>query len=296
MKTKIIDKPLKGKVCMVTGGTAGIGKVTARELAKKGARVVITGRNEVKADAVTRWIIQESGNEEVHYYLADFSDLEQVRKLVSDFKDDNPRLDVLVNNAGGFYNRHQKTEYGVEMSFLVNHLAPFLLTNLLMDVIKNSETARIVNISSDAHKQGRIDFEDLAFDRNYLGIKAYGRSKLANILFTYELAERLENSGVSVNALHPGHVATDIWKNDFGYLGPVLKWIVQKFALSPTEGAENSIYLSSAEEVEGVTGKYFVGRSPVKSSKISYDQELAKKLWVLSSKLVGLEGDILLNS
>jgi retinol dehydrogenase-12 len=276
---------MAGKVCLVTGATAGIGKVTASALASQGADLIITGRNQQKTEDTVQEIRTETGNGSVQYLLADFSDLQQVRQLGESFKERYSRLDVLVNNAGAFFNSRVETSYGVEMTFLINHLALFLLTNQLLEIIKDSAPARIVNVSSEGHRQDKMDFEDLGFKQGYFGMRAYGRSKLANILFTYELARRLENTRVTVNALHPGHVATDIWKTSFPLIGPALKWIIGLIALSPEQGAENSIYLAASPEVEGVTGKYFVKREPAQSSPISYDENVAKKLWEVSESL-----------
>jgi NAD(P)-dependent dehydrogenase (short-subunit alcohol dehydrogenase family) len=174
------------------------------------------------------------------------------------------------------------------MTFLVNHLAPFLLTNLLLEKIQGNKSARIVNVSSDAHKYDTMNFDDLGFKRGYNGMKAYARSKLANILFTYELARRLADHDVTVNALHPGQVATDIWKTNFSIIGPVLKWVMGLFALTPEQGADNSIYLASSPEVEGITGKYFIKREPAQSSPISYDKKIAQRLWEISENLTSL--------
>ena len=278
---------MTGKVCLVTGATAGIGEVTATVLAAQGAEVIITGRSQQKARDTVQMIKTETGNEAVDYLLADFSDLQQVREMAEAFNAKHSQLDVLVNNAGAFYNRRRPTPYGVEMTFLVNHLAPFLLTNLLLPTLQSSAPSRILNLSSDAHKQGTMDFDDLGFERGYLGIKAYGRSKLATNLFTYELARRLVGTDVTVNAVHPGHVATDIWKNDFSFIGPALKWVTGLFSLSPEQGADNSIYLASSPEVDGVTGKYFVKREAVPSSPLSYDEDVARQLWEVSVNLTG---------
>ncbi len=279
---------MTGKVCLVTGATSGIGKVTATALASLGAEVVITGRNREKTEATIHQIISETGNETVHYLLADFSDLEQVRELAAQFNRRFSRLDVLVNNAGSFFNTRQETQYGVEKTFLVNHLAPFLLTNLLLDTIISSSPARIINVSSDAHQYGTLDFDDLCFKRRFVGMKAYARSKLANILFTYESVRRLGESSITVNALHPGHVATDIWRTNFSIVGPALKRVMGLFALTPEEGADNSIYLATSQDVAGVTGKYFVKREPAQSSSLSYDEELAKRLWEVSEDLTSI--------
>jgi len=290
MKPTSNANTMRKKVCLVTGATSGIGKVTATTLAAQGAEVIVTGRNQQKAEDTVRWIQAETGNQAVHYLLADFTDLQQVRTLAEAFNERHTRLDVLVNNAGAFFNARRETPYGVEMTFLVNHLSPFLLTNLLLEMLQNSMPARIVNVSSDAHRHGSINFDDLEFQRGYVGIKAYARSKLANILFTYELARRLADRGVTVNAIHPGHVATDIWKTNFSLIGPVLKWVMGLFALSPEQGADNSIYLASCPDVAEMSGRYFVKREPVRSSPLSYDERVAQRLWDVSENLVGLNG------
>jgi NAD(P)-dependent dehydrogenase (short-subunit alcohol dehydrogenase family) len=243
------------------------------------------GRDRQKAEDTIQWIKLETGNETVQYLLADFSDLRQVRELATSFIESYSRLDVLVNNAGAFFNRRRETPDGVEMTFLVNHLAPFLLTNLLLERLQRWGPTRIINVSSDAHKYDTMDFNDLGFKRGYAGMKGYARSKLANVLFTYELARRLSGSNVTVNALHPGQVATDMWKTNFPVIGPALKWVMGLFALTPEQGADNSIYLAASPEVEGVTGKYFVKREAVESSPISRDEKVAQKLWDISDEL-----------
>jgi retinol dehydrogenase-12 len=288
MQSTIEAQPMADKVCLVTGATAGIGKITAMALAVQGASVIVGGRNRQKAAETVREIITETGNDSVDYLLADFSELQQVRGMAVAFQERYSRLDVLVNNAGAFFNRRQITPYGVERTFLVNHLAPFLLTNLLLDSILASPSARIINVSSNAHRQGSMDFGDLGFRRGYVGIRAYARSKLANVLFTYELVRRLDTDRITVNAVHPGHVATDIWKTNFSFIGPALKWATGLIALTPEEGADNSIYLASSLAVEDTTGEYFVKREPAPSSPLSYDEEVARQLWEISAALSGL--------
>jgi NAD(P)-dependent dehydrogenase (short-subunit alcohol dehydrogenase family) len=279
---------MTGKVCLVTGATSGIGRVTAKALAAQGAELIIAGRDRRKAEETVAWTKAETGNSNVHYGLADFSDLDQVRALARDVMGRTSRLDVLVNNAGSFFNSRRDTRYGVERTFLVNHLAPFLLTNLLQDPLCHGAPARIVNVSSDAHRYATLDFDDLAHERGFSGIKAYARSKLANVLFTYELARRLEGSGVTANALHPGHIATGMWGDSFRLLGPVIKWAMGFFALTPEQGADNSIYLASSPDVDGITGAYFAKREPVESSPLSYDEEVARTLWDVCIEIVGL--------
>lgn len=288
MTSNINSRHMVGKICLVTGATSGIGKVTAMAVAAQGAELIIAGRNHQKTKDTAQQIINKTGNETVYYMLADYSNLQDVRNLSTQFLKRYSRLDVLVNNAGSFFNTRRETPYGVEMTFLVNHLAPFLLTNLLLEKIQGNKSARIVNVSSDAHKYDTMNFDDLGFKRGYNGMKAYARSKLANILFTYELARRLADRDVTVNALHPGHVATDIWKTNFSIIGPVLKWVMGLFALTPEQGADNSIYLASSPEIEGVTGKYFIKREPAQSSPISYDKKIAQRLWEISENLTSL--------
>jgi NAD(P)-dependent dehydrogenase (short-subunit alcohol dehydrogenase family) len=278
---------MNGKVILVTGATAGIGEKTAEALAQMGAIVVIHGRDEKKTRQVTQQIREKTGNQQVDYMVADFTSLADVRALAEEFRRRYSRLDVLVNNAGGYFHYRQETKDGHEMTFGVNHLAPFLLTNLLQDVILASAPARIINVSSGAHLGGRMNFEDLQSQRGYNGWQAYAQSKLANVLFTYELARRLEGRRIAVNALHPGFVATNFGKNNGGWMSTVIK-LSQFFALTPEKGAETSIYLASSPEVEGVTGKYFVNRKAVTSSRASYDGESARQLWNVSLEQVGL--------
>ncbi len=257
-------------------------------LAAQGYEMVLVGRNPVKVEDVAKQIRAQTGNQLVHFLVADFSDLHQVRQLADQFNKRFPRLDILINNAGAYFNRRHKTIYGVEKTFLVNHLAPFLLTNLLLDRLQNSASARIINVSSNAHENAGLELDDLNFNRFYFGFWAYGRSKLANILFTYELARRLKNGHVTVNALHPGRVGTDIFKTDFSIFGPPFKWFIERISLTPEQGAGNSVYLATSPEVEGVTGKYFVKRKAVLSSPLSYDEELARRLWKVSEKITSL--------
>jgi NAD(P)-dependent dehydrogenase (short-subunit alcohol dehydrogenase family) len=272
------------QVALVTGATAGIGKATAMALAAKGLAVIVAGRDQEKAETTVQALRSETGNDAVQYVLGDFSDLGQVRALAAAVQERTSRLDVLINNAGAFYNSRLDTPYGVEMTLLVNHVAPFLLTNLLLDTLRHSAPARIVNVSSEAHRQGKLDFDDLEFRRGYIGFKAYARSKLAVISFTYELARRLEGSQVTANALHPGHVATDIF--GFGWFGPLVKRVMGWFAETPEEAAARLVYLATAPEVKGITGCYFVKGVAVESAPLPYDLEIARKLWQVSEDLV----------
>jgi NAD(P)-dependent dehydrogenase (short-subunit alcohol dehydrogenase family) len=271
------------KLILITGATAGIGEAAAHAIAAQGHELILVGRNREKAEKVAGQMRTQTGNQAIHYLLADFSDLGQVRQLAEHVKTQFPKLDVLVNNAGAVFMRRNKTKYGVEKTFLVNHLAPFLLTSLLLEHLQ--EHARIVNVSSQSHLSGTLDLNDLNMDKFYFGTTAYGRSKLANVLFTYELVRRLGDQKITVNALHPGRIGTDIFKADFSTIGPLIKWIVARVSLTPEAGADNTIFLATSAEVEGVTGKYFVKHDAVPSSPLSYDEDLAKRLWEVSEKL-----------
>ncbi|CAN5866648.1 SDR family oxidoreductase [soil metagenome] len=286
------EHKVSGKVCLVTGPTSGIGEVTARELAKLGATVIVLGRSREKAEATVEEIKTASGNGAVEYLLADLSSQKEIRNLPREFKARHDRLDVLVNNAGTVFAEYGETVDGVERTFTVNHLNYFLLTNLLLDTLKASAPSRIVNVASGAHQGAELDFDDLGTKRNYGFMKAYGRSKLANVMFTYELARRLEGTRVTVNALHPGSVATSIGTNNkVWYVRPALA-LFRLFSTTPEKGAETSVYLASSPEVEDVTGQYFVNKKPVASSKASYGEETAKRLWRVSEELTELsEGE-----
>jgi len=278
---------MKGKVVLVTGATNGIGAVTAQSLAGMGATTLVVGRSPEKTNAVVQSIRQKTGNPQVEGLVADLSSQAQIRKLAKEFQDRFDRLDVLVNNAGAIFMQREVSVDGIEMTFALNHLNYFLLTHLLLDVLKASAPARIVNVSSEAHRGARLNFEDLENEHGFTGWKAYGQSKLANLYFTYGLAASLDGSGVTANALHPGFVASNFGKSN----GGIFRWVfdlVQVVAISPEEGAQTSIYLASSPEVEGVTGKYFVKNTSVKSSPVSYDMSAARKLWDCSLEMVGL--------
>jgi NAD(P)-dependent dehydrogenase (short-subunit alcohol dehydrogenase family) len=278
---------MRGKTCIVTGATSGIGLVTAQSLAQQGANTIVVGRNRDKGTATVDRITQETGNEAVEFMLADLSVQAQVRQLAQDIQDRYSRLDVLVNNVGAFFFRRQLSADGIEMTLALNYLNVFLLTNLLLDTLQASAPSRVVNVASESHRNAQIDFDDLQGERKYRGMGAYGQSKLAVVLFTYELARRVEPAQVTVNALHPGFVATNIGQNNgwlFKLLKPALKWV----AVSPEEGAQTSIYLASSPEVAGMTGKYFEKKTAVPSSTASYDESTALRLWQVSAEMTGL--------
>ncbi len=284
-----VSASMQGSICLVTGATSGLGLATARALAARGAHVIVVGRHPERTPMVARQVQQETGNPQVLPLVADFQDLEQVRRLAQAVRERFPHLDVLVNNAGTFFLRRRMTPYGAEATLVVNHLAPFLLTLLLLDALQAAPQGRVVNVASEAHRAARAeDFDDPAMARRYSGWRAYARSKLANILFTYELARRLAGTRVTVNAVHPGLVATNIWRVGWRPLDRLLQWWVARRALTPEEGAETQIYLATAPELEGVSGRYFVRKRPVSSSPLSYDRDLARRVWALSERLTGL--------
>ena len=278
---------MHGKICLVTGATSGIGEVTALELARLGASVALLGRSQARCKASVARIQQETGSSSVEYLVADLSSMAQVRQAAAQFLEKHNRLDVLVNNAGAVFLNRRLSVDGLEMTFALNHLSYFLLTLLLLDTLKACSPARIVNVSSDSHRGRRLDFNDLQNQKSYNVMKAYGRSKLANVLFTNELARRLHGTGVTANALHPGSVATRIWEKG-GPLNPLIGLIMRRVSITPEQGARTSIYLATSSEVEGVTGKYFTHCKAVRSDPTSYDEAAAKRLWEASLKLAGL--------
>lgn len=280
---------MAGRTVLVTGGTSGIGKATATGLAAMGARLAITGRDLERAEPAAREIRTATGAH-LDVFIADLSSQTEVRRLAGEVLQTYPRIDVLVNNVGGYWNSRHVTADGLEHTFALNHLAPFLLTNLLLDRLKQGAPARVVTVSSGAHAQGRIDFDDLQGERSYSGQRAYNQSKLANVLFTYELARRLQASAVTANVLHPGVVRTSFGAEDPGRLQRLFVPFVLPFMKAPAQGAATSIHVASSPDLEQVTGRYFVNSKPKRSSKRSYDEAAAARLWQVSADLVGLTG------
>lgn len=277
---------MSGKTCLVTGATAGIGAVTAESLAGAGATVLIVGRDPAKCEQTIGRIRAATGNDAVESYVADLSSQKQVRRLAEEVAARHPRLDVLVNNAGAMFDRKLESSDGIEMTWALNHLSYFLLTNLLLDTLRASAPARVVNVASDAHSMVRgIDFDDPESKRKkYKAFRIYGQSKLANILFTLELARRLEGSGVTANSLHPGFVYTSFFENK-GMIGRLTKLAATIIAIRPENGARTSVYLASAPEVAGVSGEYFVKRKPAVPTPAARDADAAKRLWDLSETM-----------
>lgn len=286
-----MNSDLSGKTVLITGATAGIGEVTARELARMGATVVGIGRNPQKCAEVAAQIRTQTGNKAVEFLVADLSLMSDVRKVTETFRNEYDRLDVLVNNAGAYYQSYQVTAEGFEATFALNHLNYFLLTAGLLDLLKASPAARIVNVASGAHTAGKLDFADLQMAKKYSGWKAYANSKLCNVLFTYELARRLAGSNITVNTLHPGFVASNFaLNNNQGMLAKValalFKPVRNLVAISVDQGAETQIFLASSPAVEGVSGKYFDKKKAVTSSPTSYDETVAKQLWEVSERML----------
>ena len=283
-----VEPLMKGKTVLITGGTGGIGKAAATGLASMGARIGITGRDKARAERAAVAIARETGNLGVDVFVADMSSQGEVRRLAEEVLAAYPRLDVLLNNVGGFWAHRHVTVDGLEHTFALNHLAPFLLTNLLLDRLIASAPARVVTVSSGAQSMGAIDFDDLMGERDYSGQRAYNQSKLANVMFTYELARRLEGTGVTATVLHPGLTNTAFSAEDpIRVMAPVV-FAMRPFMKSPKQGADTAVYLASSTEVEGVTGQYFAHRKTKRSNESSYDAGITGRLWGVSADLVGV--------
>lgn len=282
---------MNGKVCLITGATSGVGRVAAQELANMGAAVIGVGRDIKRSSDTCAEIRDITGNTNVEYLVADLSIQAQVRDLAREVSERHKRLDVMINNAGAFFLRRKVSAEGIEMTWALNHLNYFLLTNLLLNKILTSEYARIVNVASGAHYRGEIHFGNINLDKGYNGWKAYCQSKLANVLFTYELARRLGSTKVTVNALTPGFVATRIGHNTDRLLKYLVQLVQRMRGKTPQEGAETILYLASSPDVEGVTGKFFIENNAVKSSPISYDTECAHKLWDISTRMTEVQSN-----
>jgi len=278
---------LAGRTCLVTGANRGIGLATAHGLAALGARVALIARDQIAGEAAAAEIRRASGNEAVDLLLADLSSQASIRTLAEEVLARYRRIHVLVNNAGVITRRRTLTVDGIETQFAVNHLAYFLLTNLLLDRIRISAPARVVVVASDAHWTHRLEFDDLQLARRWRPVRAYSQTKLANVLFAYELARRLSGTGVTVNCVHPGGIATKLLASAFP-LPAISTPLVYRFAGTPAQGADTPIWLATAPEVEEVTGKYFVRRKMVPSSATTYDLVTARRLWDESARLTGL--------
>jgi NAD(P)-dependent dehydrogenase (short-subunit alcohol dehydrogenase family) len=278
-----------GRVCVVTGATSGLGLATARQLVDRGHSVAIVGRSAAKcADVAAQLAPRAAAGAAVDWLVADFADQSAVRRLAAEVERRHPRVDVLVNNAGATFRKRLMTREGVEMTLAVNHLAAFLLTTLLLDRLRANAPARIVNVASVGHEHGHVGFEDMAMDHGYRPVAAYNRSKLANVLFTYELARRLEGTGVTANAVHPGLVRTALGTHNGALRSAGWRLLLLAYgrkSLTPAQGADTVVYLAESDAVAGVSGRYFVNREPVPSSPASRDEATAQRLWDESERL-----------
>jgi NAD(P)-dependent dehydrogenase (short-subunit alcohol dehydrogenase family) len=279
-----VQNLLQNKNIIVTGGSTGIGLESARGLAEMGASVWIVGRNELKSKIAVEDIKQSTGNDKVDYFIADLSSIASIKDVSRLVQSKLDHLDVLLNNAGAIFMTRKLSVDGFEMSFALNHINYFLFTKLLLDLLKSTPKARIVNVSSSAHYSGHINFSDLQSIK-YSPMRAYSASKLMNVLFSYELARRLAGSEIAVNALHPGFVASNFGKSNGGIMIPIFK-LVHLAAIDCREGAKTNIFLASSPEVEGITGRFFNKSKAVKSSKESYDQSVALRLWDETDRLI----------
>ena len=282
------ESGMKGKVCVITGATSGIGLVAAERLAAMGARLVLVGRDKARGEAALAQIRRQVPGAELRIHYADLSRLAEMNHLAAEIAALEPRIDVLINNAGAMFNERRVTQDGFERTFALNHMAYFVLSNRLKERLMAAAPARIVNIASDAHRGNTLDFGDLQSANGYRGFTVYGRSKLANILFTRELARRLAGTGVTANCLHPGFVATRFGDNNSGLFRLGLGFAKRLFALSPEAGAETIVYLAAAPEVADVTGGYFAKCRPATPTAAARDDAAARRLWEESARLANL--------
>lgn len=286
-----MEQSMQGKICLITGSSSGIGKVTARELARLGATVVMVCRNRERGEAARKEIQAATGSANIDLLIADLTLLADVRRVADEFKQKYTQLHVLINNAGGANPTRRVTSEGYEATFAANALAPLLLTKLLFDTLKASAPARVVNVSSMAHTRGKIYFDDLQCENPYSLWKAYGQAKLALILFTYELAHQLQGSGVTVNALHPGVIASN-FDQGLDRLTRMGWRLISPFLSSVERGARTTIYLATSPAVEGVSGKYFANCKETKSSRISYDEATRLRLWQTCQEMIGMKSAV----
>jgi len=285
----MITSEMAGKVCVVTGANSGMGKIIATQLANKSATLIMVCRVKEKPNVALQEIVAKTKNPHIDLMVTDLSSQQEVRELAQKIKEKYPVIDVLINNAGCMSFGYKETPQGIETTLATNHLAPFLLTNLLLDNLKASKSARIINISSQASKTAAINFEDINLKNEYTTFKAYAQSKLANILFTYELARILsDHKNITVNCVHPGIVPHTKLGQGSNLFANYIASIPPSLILTPEQGAQTTLWLACAKELENITGKYFYNNTQIESSPLSYDKEIAKKLWELSEKLVGL--------
>jgi NAD(P)-dependent dehydrogenase (short-subunit alcohol dehydrogenase family) len=282
---------MKNKICLITGATSGIGKAAALKLADLGASLILLSRNETQGEKICAQVRKKMHDTQIKFYKVDISSMKEVRNVSEKIKSDFNHIDVLINNAGARFDNYLKNDEGIELTFATNYLGHFLLTLSLIEMLRNSAQGRIINVSSPAHARGTQELDDIVAPMHYDRRLAYGRSKLGNIFFTYELSSRLKNSKITVNAVDPGGVATNFSRNNglYAWLKHYLSYILQLKLISPQKAAETIVYLSSSGEVSGITGKYFFEKKEISSSPASYDREAALKLWQLSLKLTGFD-------
>ncbi len=278
---------MKGKICVITGANSGIGKVIARELAALEATVVMVCRSRERGEAALGEIIEKTGNRDVHLVVGDLSSLSDIRRFAAGLGKAYPKIDLLVNNAGAINDSRTETADGYETTFAVNHLGYFLLTDILLKNLKNAGKARIVNVASEASRTGSFHFDDLNLKKGYTPWKAYCQSKLANIAFTYELAERLRGTGVTANCMHPGGVHTNFGRGLTGFMGGVMT-LFGRFMRTPEKGADTAVWLATSPLLEGTSGKYFHDRKEIRSKAVTYDKEVRRKLWEISEAMTGM--------
>ncbi len=276
---------MKDKTAVISGSTSGIGKYTARELAARGYRVVLLARNASLGETTVEDIRNETGNKNVDLYVTDLSVMDDIRKTAAELRARYPVIDILINCAGMIFPKRYQSAEGIEMTFALNHLGYFMLTSSLLKNLKAAPSARIINVASEAQKAGMIHFEDINLEDGYSAFKAYSQSKLANIIFTYELARRLQGTKVTVNAVHPGSVNTR-FGDDFNGMWGIFFAFVKPFMRKVEKGAETVIWLATSPDVEGVSGKYFTDKRPIRSKDITYDKDVAEQLWDISEKMI----------
>jgi NAD(P)-dependent dehydrogenase (short-subunit alcohol dehydrogenase family) len=290
---------MKGKICIITGSNSGIGKETAIGLAEMGATIIMVVRNQERGEKARTEIVRQTGNNSVDLMICDLSSMSSIRHFAEEFKKKYDRLDVLTNNAGATFSKREVTSEGFERNLAVNYLGPFLLTHELLDLLKSSAPSRIINISSGLAKNGKVDLDDLQSEKNYTGTKfyspsrarAYDNAKLMLMMFTYELARRLKDSGVTVNVLMPGFTATNLGKNSGSLSSYIMFKMVRPMQQSAKKGAETSVYLASSDEIKNITGKCFAKKKEAKTCPASYDEELQKRLWNKTESMLGLAPD-----
>lgn len=282
---------MKGKVCITTGSNSGIGKETALALAKMDGTVVMAVRNRERGERAKIEIVNQSGNKSVDLMICDVSSTDSIRHFAEEFQDKYDRLDVLINNAGAVFNKRDVTAEGFELTLAVNYLGPFLLTHQLLALLKSSAPSRVISLSSGLHKSGKIDLSDLQSEKSYGGMKVYAKAKLMVIMFTYELAKRLEGTGVTANVVEPGFAATNLGRNSGSLRSSIMFKLVRPMQISARKAAETSVYLASSDEVKDVTGKCFTKMHETTTAPISYDQQLQRELWDKTEELLGLTSE-----